>query len=245
MASGLRVATLNLRHGLADDGLNSWRFREAAVLNFLRSLEADVLLIQEALDFQVDALREQFAGWQDFGVGRIDGKRHGEFALILLRPEMKVKDSGHFWFSEIPDVPGSMAWETACERICTWVQLDGLKIYNLHLDHESAWARDESVRLLLKRIGAAATPTIVGGDFNCSPDSSPIQTLLNAGFAEVGLDTGSTFHGWGIVDGGKIDYLFARNLRTTSYRRQEAWFEGRWISDHHAVIAEFQPNNPQ
>ncbi|HJP83997.1 MAG TPA: endonuclease/exonuclease/phosphatase family protein [Fimbriimonadaceae bacterium] len=245
MGDDLRVATLNVRHGLADDGANSWSFRQAEALNFLRSLEADVLLIQEALDFQVDALREQFAGWQDFGVGRIDGKRDGEFALILVRPEMKVEDSGNFWFSETPDVPGSMAWETACERICTWVQLDGLKIYNLHLDHESAWARDESVRLLLSRIGEAPTPTIVGGDFNCLPDSSPIQTMLLAGFAEAGLDTDSTFHGWGLVDGGKIDYLFARNLRTTSYQRQEAWFEGLWISDHHAVIAEFQSNNPQ
>ena len=121
------------------------------------------------------------------GVGRDDGRARGEFSAILFRRDrFRVADSGTFWFSDTPAVPGSKSWGNSITRIATWARLidrDGTGFYhfNLHLDHLSQPSRERSTELLLQRIAARAVPTepvVVTGDFNVGEGNPALRKLL-------------------------------------------------------------------
>ena len=142
--------------------------------------------LQEALDWQIDEIREALPAYNMVGVGRDDGKRKGEFAPVFYRAErFRVGEQGTFWLSDTPEAPGSKSWGNQIPRICTWARLvekdTGLAfyVYNLHLDHESQPSRVRSVELLAERIiqRSSRDPVIVTGDFNASEGNPAIRFL--------------------------------------------------------------------
>jgi endonuclease/exonuclease/phosphatase family metal-dependent hydrolase len=196
----LRVMTFNIRYGTANDGENSWPNRNQSVLGVINDYGPDVLGIQEALDFQLDELSEVMEGYGMIGVGRDDGIAAGEFAAILYRTSrFDVVESGTFWFSDTPDVPGSTSWGNNVTRICTWAMIrdkaSGMQfyVYNVHFDHESQPSRERSAAMLGARIAASSTraPLIVTGDFNAGEQNPAMLFLL--GKADV-LDVGGESH---------------------------------------------------
>ena len=49
--------------------------------------------------------------YEVLGVGRDDGQEKGEMtALYFKRERFQKLESGHFWLSETPDIPGSKNW---------------------------------------------------------------------------------------------------------------------------------------
>src|SRR5687768_5436285 len=70
----LKVMTFNIRHGAADDGENRWPRRKDLLFRTVRDFGSDLLGAQEALDFQVDELRQQLSGYDFVAVGRDDGR---------------------------------------------------------------------------------------------------------------------------------------------------------------------------
>src|SRR4051794_26334693 len=100
----LRVMSFNVRYGTADDGPNSWPFRRHAALSVVEAFRPHLLALQESLAFQI----EEFEAYKAIGVGRDDGEKEGEFAAILYdASRLELLESGTFWFSDTPDVPGS------------------------------------------------------------------------------------------------------------------------------------------
>jgi endonuclease/exonuclease/phosphatase family metal-dependent hydrolase len=233
----LRIATFNVRNGDADDGANSWPLRKNRLSKFLRDLDADILGLQEVMAYQLDFILGELGGYQAVGVGRIDGKSRGEFAPILYRKPLNLVTWGYFWLSESPEIAGSASWDTACERICTWAQFDSLKVANTHLDHISGLAREMGIRLVLERVGDS---DLVVGDFNSLPSEPPVQLMREAGFFDLGEQSpDSTFHDWGRIDGGRIDFLFAGSrVRGVGGRLARSLAVDGYVSDHHAVVAE-------
>ncbi|MCQ4214395.1 endonuclease/exonuclease/phosphatase family protein, partial [Streptomyces longispororuber] len=125
-------------------------------------------------------------GW--VGQGR-DGGDRGEFAAIGYdRERLEALDSGHFWLSDTPDVPGSETWGGCCTRMVTWVRLRDLRVggellaVNTHFDHESAYARERAAELLAARLRVLAPglPRVVTGDFNAPADDPVHAALLDA-----------------------------------------------------------------
>lgn len=182
----LRVMSFNIRYGSANDGENHWKNRRQMVFGLLRNHRSDVVGLQEALRFQIDEIRQALPVYGEIGVAREDGKTEGEYSAILYRLErFKVGESGTFWFSETPEVPGSSHWGNACVRICTWAKLIERKsgrafyVFNLHLDHVSQPSREKSAVLLAQRIHTRkhADPFVVTGDFNTG-ESNPVITYL-------------------------------------------------------------------
>ena len=56
--------------------------------------------------------------------------------------------------------------------------------FNTHLDNDGETARKkEGVQLILNKIKEIAPhmPAIITGDFNCTPDETPLQTLEKGG----------------------------------------------------------------
>lgn len=233
----LRLATFNIRNGDAEDGPNSWPHRKDVVVQMLREIDADIFGLQEVMDYQLRFIVGALPEYQSVGVGRIDGASEGEFAPILFREDrLTAAESGWFWLSETPDVPGSVSWNTACERICTWARFGDLIVANTHLDHLSEEARLEGVRLILRRV--SADTVVVMGDFNAFPADEPIQEMARHGFLDSGSSLqGSTFHDWGAMEWGRIDYIFGKGLRMSPAQIVIKKIGGRDASDHYPVVA--------
>lgn len=145
--------------------------------------------------------------------------------LLIRRDRFVIEDSGTFWFHPSWDreaiqtgavqtgsedvgsgligheLIGKAGWDAALPRICSWALLKDkqsgkqLRVLNLHLDHQGAEARRESVKLIAAKIRHwqqnswsqsysqqnSGAPVIVMGDFNpASGDGllSQIQTSL-------------------------------------------------------------------
>lgn len=260
----LEVMTFNIRLGTANDGDNHWTRRREMVFGLLRDQDADLIGLQEAFRFQIQEILAAVPGYGVVGVGRDDGKAAGETSAILFKTSrFHVAESGTFWFSDTPDVPGTRTWGNRYNRISSWarfVDQDGSAFwhYNLHLDHESQPSRDKSVELLLKRIGArtfTSEPFVVTGDFNVGEDNPALHYLvgvpgapatapralvdtfrvLHPGLTEVGTFTGFTF---GETKGPKIDYVLVQPAtQVLSAEIIRTSQNGRYPSDHFPVTA--------
>jgi endonuclease/exonuclease/phosphatase family metal-dependent hydrolase len=192
----LRVMTFNVRYGTANDGENSWKNRKEMVFDVIRDHPSDVVGLQEALRFQIDAIRKAQPVYGEIGVAREDGYEEGEYSSVLYRTDrFGVGESGTFWFSDTPEIAGSNTWGAACVRICSWARLIETKtgnafyIFNLHLDHVSQPSREKSAALLAKRIRDRRfkDPFVVTGDFNVGETNSVIKYLKG----QSGLDLGT------------------------------------------------------
>jgi len=257
----LTLVTFNIRYGSASDGPNSWMYRKDNVFALLAGYRADIIGLQEALDFQIDQIHQALPQYEAVAVGRDDGLRAGEACPIFYRSDrFDLIDSGTFWFSNTPQVPGSKHWGNEIPRICTWVCLrdrvagENFYVYNLHLDHQSQVSREKSTRMLVERINqrAAMNPYIVLGDFNADPDNPALRYLRKDGYqtpyprlvdswqvlhgSEVPVGTWHAFRG--VPETKKIDHILvteqAEVIEAGIDRRS---FGGRYPSDHFPVFA--------
>jgi endonuclease/exonuclease/phosphatase family metal-dependent hydrolase len=258
----ITVMSFNIRYGTAKDGENAWPARRDMLFDMLRQQDADLIGLQEALDFQLLELIEALPMYAGAGVGRDDGRRAGEFSAILFKKDrFRVAGSETFWFSDTPGVPGSTSWGNNITRICTWTRFidrTGGSFYhfNLHLDHQSQASRERSTVLLRERIDQRAfgsDPVIVTGDFNVGEDNQAIGTLtrgiapgapgpfvdtfrvLHPGEQEAGTFSGFKFPS---VTGPKIDYVLVQpGTEVLSASIVRASRDGRYPSDHFPVVA--------
>jgi endonuclease/exonuclease/phosphatase family metal-dependent hydrolase len=254
----LSIMTFNIRYGTAKDGDNHWNARREMLFDVVRTEHPDLIGLQEALAFQIDEIVAAAPGYAIVGVGRDDAIRAGEFSAILFRTDrFRVADSGTFWFSDTPAVPGSKTWGNNITRICTWarfVDRDGHAFYhyNLHLDHESQPSREKSTELLRQRIEARAfprEPAVVTGDFNVG-EKNPALTTLVTGASAPFVDTFrvvhpaetvvGTFSGFkfGNMNGDKIDYVLVQpGTEVLSAAILRTSRNNRYPSDHFPVVA--------
>lgn len=183
----LRLVSLNIRYGTADDGPNAWPNRREMVTDLLAALDGDVVGVQEALRFQLDEIGEALPGYFEIGVGRDDGATRGEYAAILVRSaRFSVDSSGTFWLSETPEVVASADWGNGITRVCTWARLvekttgHGVYVFNVHMDHRSQPSRERGAELIAARIAARAhadEPVVVMGDFNAGESNPAVRYL--------------------------------------------------------------------
>ncbi len=246
----VKVVSFNVRYGTADDGDDAWERRKDLVVRHLEALDADLVGTQEVLDFQLEELERRLPKYAAIGAGRNDGDRRGEMTPVFYSKErFAALDSGHFWLSAEPDVPGSVGWDAQLPRIATWVVLEerasGRWLYflNTHFDHAGERARLESARLIRARVAAAEGLPVVTGDFNAAVDSDAHRILADAlvdTYAAVhAQESGGTFHGFGRVQiDDRIDWILtAPTARVFDASIERASFGGRWPSDHYAVTA--------
>jgi hypothetical protein len=252
----LTAMSFNIRYGTANDGENRWPLRREFLIDVMREENADVIGLQEALDFQIDEITAALPAYAVIGVGRDDGGRKGEYSAILFRRDrFQVSDAGTFWFSDTPEAVASKSWGNRITRICTWARLvdrDGRAFwhYNVHLDHESQPSRERSAALLRQRIAErrhADEPVIVTGDFNAG-ERNPAVSAMTAGDAFIDSfrvkhpdeKVVGTFSAFDLAKTGveKIDYVVVQPgtevIRAAIVRTARA---GRTPSDHFPVVA--------
>lgn len=262
-AVDLRVMSFNVRFGTADDGPDSWEHRKDILVDTIRKASPDVIGTQECLDFQANYIVEKLPEYTWFGIGReADGS--GEHMAVLYRKDLlQPLDSGHFWLSETPEVPGSMSWETSCTRMVTWLKFEHVPssktftFYNTHLDHRSVPARLEGARLIAQRLSEldSTEPIILTGDFNCpAVVSEPWTCLRDAGMVDAWencperVGPPGTWRGFKKpveTPDNRIDWILTRGpLQPVNIEALMDNVDGRFPSDHLPVIATLRLSVP-
>lgn len=183
----LNIITYNIRMNTSGDGVNAWPLRKDKVAGLLKFHKADIFNVQEALPEQMDDLTASFPEFDHVGVGRDDGKRAGEHMAVFYRKSRFEKlTDGMFWLNEATDKPG-FGWDAVCNRTVTWIKLKDritkktFYVFDTHFDHRGVKARDESSKLILrkiKEINAEGLPLILTGDLNLTKESNPVQLIL-------------------------------------------------------------------
>lgn len=253
----LHIMSFNVRTSHAADGENAWPKREKLFFQTIHAYNPDLLGTQEVTATQYDAITSELKDYTPVGVARDDGQRKGEWSLILFRTSrFTLLDSGTFWLSEHPDIPGSKSWDTALTRICSYALLkDKLTsrtfLYaNTHFDHKGHQARRHSAEILLKKLPelAKGNPILLTGDFNTTESDPPYQILtadhhFYDSYREVhptSEPNEASFNGFkGKLEGKRIDFI----LHTKDFQAAAAAIDrthskdNHYPSDHYPVTA--------
>lgn len=264
----IKVMSFNIRYGTADDGEQSWPHRRELVLERIRSFDPHLLGLQECRDdTQASYLRARLLGYEFLGVRRGgDGESAIEMApLLFKRSAFEVVDSGHFWLSDTPTVPGSSSPGSIFPRTVTWATLMSkqsgrslsharlLTFFNTHFDYGGK-AAVQCARLLRRRLDRlpATMPVILTGDFNTEKDTAPYHVLLRGmssdssplfdTYREVHPERGAfegTYHDFGrALAPQAIDWILASDHFVVA----EACVDrtrrgGLYPSDHYPLLA--------
>lgn len=251
----LKVASFNLRRSgtLEHD---KWENRAPRCLELLKTEKFDIFGTQEVQKCHINTITS--AGYKVVGEPR-DDKPDPEHSTIFYNPEtVEMLSNKTFWLSETPDIPGSRSWETACPRICTFGTFKHkasgkiFVFYNTHLDHKSLLARENGMKLVMKKIAIYKMdmPIILTGDFNSKPESNVYKItagkLSDARYAAEKTLPGpdGTFHGYKSDPAawrGKrpIDYIFVNDnaVKVKTFQVVNDFKNKKSSSDHFPVVA--------
>jgi len=255
--NSLRIMTFNIRFDNPSDGINSWDNRKELVLKTLQEERPDIIGMQEVLQRQAIYIKNNLKGYDYAGVGRDDGRTGGEYVPVFYNYErFRLKDWGTFWLSPTPSDTGSIGWDAALTRICTWTILEevstGQSIFflNTHFDHMGKEARRQSAGLILDfiRKKAGDLPVMLTGDFNCTPNEEPYQVLTDPGQGlkdacilslNPTLCEEGTFTGFGKAEEtGRIDLiLLDESWKVDDFLKLRVKQGEMFVSDHWPVMA--------
>jgi endonuclease/exonuclease/phosphatase family metal-dependent hydrolase len=257
----LRAASYNI----LVQNQSAWSARKAMVTGLIRNYDFDIFGVQEALKHQITDMLA--AGEYSYtGVGRDDGYNGGEHSAVIYKTDkFDLLESGSFWYSPTPGVPG-IGWDAAYNRICSWGKFrekeSGVVFYffSSHFDHIGVTARNESAQLLKEKVAAIAgnRPAIAVGDYNADPSSVCIQRILEGGLLFDALarsettpaGTVGTFNNMSytldqmMTASLRIDFIFVTDhVRVTEYRVLNDRPDGKYPSDHDPVLTKLIINN--
>jgi len=198
------IMTYNIFHDgeSPDRGIEAWPERRDAIVEIIRGQWPDVLGLQEAEVWQVDWLLDRLPEYAAVARGPYEDPDVAEaetVAILYREGRFHLEESGHFWYSDSPDSPGSYGSAEfggmSRPRMATWVRLrregstsaaGALYVFNTHFVPDGTaddpdLARSRSAELLVRRIAERAhanEPFAVIGDLNLTPDEWPLRYLL-------------------------------------------------------------------
>ena len=263
----LSVISFNIKvsGGLSDlFNPNSWSRRKSATPAMIKDQCPDIFGVQEALSDQLEDVGGELPNYSYVGVGREDGKEISEItdsedsgeimAIFYNTSEIDLLDWGTYWLSETPDKP-SISWEADYIRTMTWAKMQmkysGKKFFyvNTHLDNHSGTAREEGLKLIVKKIAEMNIdnlPMVLTGDFNVIPTDSVLGVLVDAEMLDARTtaektDDLPTFNGLGDENENPrvIDYIYYRGFSSCpEYETIVKTYENiPYISDHYPIVA--------
>ncbi|MBM4131613.1 endonuclease/exonuclease/phosphatase family protein [bacterium] len=249
-AGDVTAVTLNLWHDQRD-----WPARRAVIIDTLRALRPDVILLQEVLE--KEGLPNQARQLAD-SLGCA-------FVFASVDPPGAAKRYGNAILTRLPitswaevKLPPLDDWRVAAHARLGLPDGRALDAYVTHLHHteEGAAIRAEQVAGLLAFIDStrtadvAAAALLLGGDFNAEPDRAELTPVFARftdalAFAHPDLDlpAGATFGPATGTTPRRIDYLFCEPSRLKPVAARIVLgapnAAGVWGSDHCGVWARF------
>ena len=225
--------------------------RMQRVVEQIRAESPDVVGMQEGTDKLCQRIIKELGDeYEMLGHGR-ESKSDGENNNILYKKSaFNLIESHTYWITETPEVYSKHP-ESACYRIFTYQLLerksDGQVFLhvNTHFDHIGENARIEQAKILtawIEKTFRNQFPVVITGDFNCSAETTEYQTIIAADYrATTSLGESKRTYQGCIDDwaGTVIDFIFVNDLFVpVSYKVCPEKIDGKWISDHNAIVSE-------
>lgn len=247
----MKLVTFNVRCAWSADGINNFIHRAGSIAHKISAEQPDVICFQECTENIFHMLKTVLPQYHIvFNQRNADLKGEG-LATALHKDTTELLGLESFWLSPTPYLPASRYEEQSpCPRICQCVTVrcedKVFRLYNIHLDHQSDLARKLGMEATLVRVKEDLEkipfPLFILGDFNATPDSTPIAYCNNnphVTLAELTAPISLTFHNYGkISDPYKIDYIFADGETAQKPHTVSAWTEevdGIYLSDHYPI----------
>ena len=242
------------------DGSEKWSIRAPLIAEFLKYNEVDICGSQELVKVQVDDLSKLLGdGYARIGNPVNPARPHSTNNVIYYRQSrFELLDSGSFWFSETPDVPGTKSWDcSSCIRNTNWAKFKDRKsgkvffIFNSHFDHIGKVARIKAAEILVSKVKEIAGdyPFFTMGDYNSNINSVAIKVIKDSGFMKHAREVCETppygpkfTDNYGYVGTGKdwrewIDYIFVSDsVRILKFAVLTDCINGVYLSDHFPLI---------
>lgn len=224
-----------------------WQQRMTSIASWVKKNNLDILGTQEGLSEMLELLKKDLPDYKMVGKARSQDKEVAEHsALFINQNRYEVLNSGDFWLSKTPDVPGSRSWDSRYPRVCTWAELKDKKdnsrlfVFNAHYDHWGFYSRSQSTKIILERIKKIAgdEKVIVMGDFNVGIGSSSIEAYAKH-FLESRKSSQSQAKGRPrSFFLGTIDHIYVSpSMKVCSYEIMEPQSpNNQQLSDHLPVV---------
>ncbi|HJS35552.1 MAG TPA: endonuclease/exonuclease/phosphatase family protein [Pseudoxanthomonas sp.] len=250
-ADTLRIMSFNIRLPAESDGADYWETRKPLAVRMLREEAPDVIGMQELVKSQAEYLARELPQYAWFGRGREADGGGEHMGVFYRRDRLKVVESGDFWLSDTPDVPGSTSWNHPHPRMVSWALFERRSdrkrfyLFNTHLPYRE---QDEAARLkganaIAQRLAAlpAGVPVVLTGDFNTTPDSEVhavlAKTLQDAWTTASRVEgSDATFHGFTGNADKRIDWIFVKGLQVDAATSVNTRWGGRYPSDHFPLV---------
>jgi endonuclease/exonuclease/phosphatase family metal-dependent hydrolase len=255
----LKVVSSNIRFANKSDGEHNWPHRQPVLAEVINQFAPDLLGTQEGKKNQIYQLATALPNLKIVDQHR-EWISERMYPSIFINPNtIKVVASGDIWLSTTPHVPGSISFNSAFPRLCTWIKARQIKTdkqlfyINVHLDHHYEETRKEQISVLLsesKKINQERAPIILSGDFNDPPqqtvwtkitqqDSGPYDPWIHLNHPEESSHhrfTGSN------PSGARIDWIMVdQRVKTVSMELDKSCnSNGIYPSDHFPLKAVFK-----
>ncbi|WP_142123006.1 endonuclease/exonuclease/phosphatase family protein [Pseudoxanthomonas sp. 3HH-4] len=247
----LSIMSFNIRLPAESDGVDYWETRKPLAVRMLREEAPDVIGMQELVKAQADYLASELPQYAWFGRGREADGGGEHMGVFYRRDRLKVVESGDFWLSDTPDVPGSVTWNHPHPRMVSWALFERRSdrkrfyLFNTHLpyrDQDEA-ARVKGANAIARHLAALpdGVPVVLTGDFNTTPDSEVhavlARTLKDAWTTAPrveGMD--ATFHGFTGKADRRIDWILVRGVQLESITSVTTRWNNRYPSDHFPLV---------
>ena len=247
----LSIMSFNIRLPAESDGADYWETRKPLAVRMLREEAPDVIGMQELVKSQAEYLARELPQYAWFGRGREADGGGEHMGVFYRRDRLKVVESGDFWLSDTPDVPGSISWNHPHPRMVSWALFERRSdrkrfyLFNTHLPYRE---QDEAARLkganaIAQRLAAlpAGVPVVLTGDFNTTPDSEVhavlAKTLQDAWTTASRVEgSDATFHGFTGNADKRIDWIFVKGLQVDAATSVNTRWGGRYPSDHFPLV---------
>lgn len=246
----LKVMTFNVRYPAESDGPDKWNRRAERLIATWKRIGADVVGTQELFQHQADAIVAADPRYAWFGRDRRGAHSDEHMGVFYRRDRLKLIDSGDFWLSDTPGVPGSISWGHPFPRMVTWGRFERLSdgrrftLVNTHFPYrtEDGPAREKAAAKVAAFVATlpADEAAVVTGDFNDVPGSAS-HHLLTARLDDVWIALrrreAGTFHGFTGSGDRRIDWVLTRGFTARAAAIDRTRVGGRYPSDHFPVVA--------
>lgn len=231
----------------------TWENRKDNIVSFLEKSQPDVIGMQEVMEHQYEFLTKRISNIYSgiyFKRYTGDNPRYNNEACPIFynKSKFNLVKKGVFWLSETPDIE-SINWESRHYRICTYAILEDKQtkkqfaFFNTHLDHKSELAKENGIKVIIKKIKELDMPSVLTGDFNVTPDSVTYKICdENLVDANKG-DNQYTFHFWEQKEDWSmkiLDYMFTYNLNAKNYKVLKDKVNDKFLSDHYPLSCELE-----
>ena len=251
----LKVMSFNVRTPADTAPQKRWPDRRAALVATIRTAHPDVMGTQELVKEQADYLAAQLPDYQWFGEGRRGGHGDEHMGVFYDSKALALEQSGNFWLSDTPDVPGSISWGNLFPRMVTWGLFrrvtDGRRFYlfNTHLPYreEDEPQRVRGAQAIVAHLKTLSPdiPVVVTGDFNSEPGGptyAAFTTALQDARTQVAAPHGpkKTFHDFTGKPTTELDWVLVRGFKARSFATLDGRVDGILPSDHFPLLVELE-----